>query len=109
MDLNDDNLDRPEPDDEMSLVFPFVVCESNGGPYADDPFVAGYQAGQIDRALAAMAAVGGSRAKFTVRSALVPQLELIAMHHGFPVVVAEPWGEGPEWSWVTITNDAGEE
>lgn len=28
-------------DTEYGLIMPFVVCESRGGPYEDDPFVAG--------------------------------------------------------------------
>lgn len=97
MDMNDD-MGEPDDAEGWGLVFPFVVCES-----ADDPFVAGYQAGRIDTALAAAAAVGATNASYTVRSDLVPQLELIAMHHGFPSVTAEVCEGTPEWSWVTFS------
>jgi hypothetical protein len=103
--VNDDELDQPE-EIGYDLVFPFVVCQSQGGPYEDEAFVAGYQAGQIDKALAAVAAGEGTEAKFTVRSGLVPQLELIAMNRGFPVMVAEPWEQHPEeWTFVTFSTE----
>jgi len=77
-----DDLDQPE-QDGYELVLPFVVCASVGGPYEDQAFVAGYQAGQVDRALATVAAVGGLGLKVTVYAALAKQLDLIAMKHGF--------------------------
>lgn len=96
----------------MTLVVPFIVCRSKGGPYDDDSFVAGFQAGEIDKALAVALAAGLDRATFTVRTALVAQLELIAMHRGFPVVTAVEVGETPEydampeWSFVTFATRA---
>ena len=102
-----DPMDLPE-DDAMELVFPFVVCQSNGGPYDDDAFTAGYQCGRADSALAAAAAVGASRATFTVGTGLVAQVELIAMHHGFTYIRVEECEETPEWSLVTVSTAAEE-
>ncbi|MER7167002.1 hypothetical protein ABT336_13170 [Micromonospora sp. NPDC000207] len=96
-----DSMDQPERDG-MELVFPFVACTSNGGPYDDDAFTAGYQAGRIDMALAAASAVGATSARYTVLTTLVGQLELIGMHHGFPIVTAVECDETPEWSVVTF-------
>lgn len=107
--MSDEGMDQPE-EIRYDLLFPFIVCQSQGGPYEDDAFVAGYQAGQIDKALAAVSAGDGTQAKFTVRSMLVPQLELIAMNRGFPVMVAEPWDEHPEdWTFVTFSTEKIEE
>jgi hypothetical protein len=94
-------------EEEWGLVFPFVVCRSNGGPYDDEAFVAGYQAGQISKALAAAAAVGADRCMFTVRTDLVPQLDLIAMHYGFSLEAkqieeTEGYPAMPEWSGATF-------
>ena len=83
-----DPMDQPE-DEGMSLVFPFVVCQSNGGPYDDDAFTAGYQCGQIDRSLAAAAAVGATSMTCTVYTTLIKQLELVAMNRGFSNVDAQ--------------------
>lgn len=97
--------------DEMTLVVPFIVCQSQGGPYEDDAFVAGFACGVIDKALQVASAAGATRVEGTVRTALLPQLELCAMARGFPVMDAtgigfgprESWvGEEPEWSLVTF-------
>jgi hypothetical protein len=89
--------DQPEP--EYSLVMPFVVCASKGGPYEDQAFVAGYQAGLLDKALSVMAAVGSGELTSTVATPLVPQLDLVAMKHGFRMQ-AEPAGDAEGWSFV---------
>lgn len=92
-----------------SLVLPFVACRSQGGPYEDDAFVAGFQTGQVDRALAAIAAVGGDGLTAMVREDLGPQLDLIAMRYGFHHVetVAEFADEHgvavPSGGWMTWT------
>lgn len=36
---------------ELSLVMPFVVCTSEGGPYEDESFVAGWDLGTLDARL----------------------------------------------------------
>ena len=93
--------DAPEPTG-YDLVVPFVVCQSQGGPYEDQAFVAGFQAGEIDRALKVAATVDADEVSFTVRTELLRQLELLGMSRGFPVMRAEEWSEGPEWSLVTF-------
>lgn len=80
-----DEFDQPETDG-WGLVMPFVACRSHGGPYDDDAFVAGFQVGQINRALAAIAALEGDGLTAMVRADLAAQLDLIAMQHGFPHV-----------------------
>jgi len=106
-----DPLDEAEPEG-MSLVVPFIVCTSQGGPYDDDSFVAGFQAGEIDKALAVAMTAGARVATWTVRTALVPQLELLAMHRGFMHIEAVEIGEDedhpamPEWSVVTFSTEA---
>lgn len=96
-----DSADLPQPEG-YELVVPFVVCASAGGPYEDDAFVAGFQAGRIDQALQAAAVANASEARFTVNTELVKQLELIGMHRGFPVMVAEVADAVPSWSFVTF-------
>lgn len=105
-----DDEDRPEAEGmRMELVVPFIVCTSKGGPYDDDSFVAGFVAGEIDRALSVAAAAGADRLTRTVRTALVPQLELLAMQHGFlhmhavEVTETPDYPAMPEWSFVTFS------
>lgn len=90
--------ERPE-DAEMGLVFPFTVCESNGGPYADDAFVAGCYFGGIQ---ARVESGTTDLIEQYVPSGLVPQLDLLAMHHGWHID-AEPWPDFPDdWTWVVL-------
>jgi hypothetical protein len=99
---------QPEPE-TWGLVVPFVVCASKGGPYDDDSFTAGFAAGEIDKALTVLAAAGGDRLRTTVRTALVRQIELLAMNRGFPVMTAaeveatEDYDAMPEWSVIEIS------
>jgi len=100
-------------DHGMSLVLPFVVVESKGGPYADEPFVAGYQAGEIDARLAQAELIGADVVRVAmVRRALLPQLELHGMRYGFPVLtVSEPTAAhigGDEWCSVSFARHAKE-
>jgi len=94
--------DEEHDENALELVMPFVVTTSHGGPYDDVPFVAGYEAGRMDTRLAAIAAVEGQSLTATVHTGLLPQLDLIAMRHGFKVEheTSEEW---PEWSTWTAT------
>jgi hypothetical protein len=87
---------------EYGLVIPFVVVTSKGGPYDDDSFVAGWRAGVIDRRLEVhdSPAVEGE-SPIPVETALLPQLDLIAMAHGYQMKSIS-WEDG-FWSLVTFT------
>jgi len=85
----------------MSLVVPFTVCQSKGGPYEDQSFVAGFQAGELWARLTAFQAMGGVRTEpQNVYTELLPQVDLIAMHFGYRVLV--DLSEVPEWRVVTF-------
>ena len=75
--------DDDDPMPGYELVMPFVVCASNGGPYDDDSFVAGYELGRLDRDLAVHAALEYASLARTLRSASLDQADLIAMRHGY--------------------------
>ena len=97
-----DEMDQPQ-EDAYELAVPFVVCKTQGGPFDDDAFVAGFQAGTIDQALRSGPAGFAMKIWFPmVRTALVPQLELLAMNRGYPVVKAESTDEYPDWCDVTF-------
>jgi hypothetical protein len=68
-------------DHEYGLVMPFVVVTSVGGPYDDDAYVAGYEAGMADAQLAH----GPRVVDLVVRSDNAPQIDLIGMRHGYTV------------------------
>ena len=96
-----DELDQPE-SEGYSLVMPFTVVRSVGGPYDDDAFTAGWAAGAIDRTLQLLADEAAVRElTFTVRTDLVPQLELVGMRHQFPVMRSAVT-EVQEWSSIVF-------
>ncbi len=87
-----------EDEDSYEMVYPFVVCTSNGGIYDDAAFVAGCYFGQ------AMYKVEHreERISMTVPPALVPQLELLAMSKGYELA-SSLWDEAPdEWALVRL-------
>jgi len=85
------------PDPEFSLVMPFVVCETNGGPYDDAGFVAGCYFGLVQERVERVGWFEGY-----VPTPLVPQLDLLAMHHSL-TFRSEEWAEHPaDWSYVNI-------
>lgn len=89
-----------EPEFGIELVMPFVVTESNGGPYEDNAFVAGWYAAEIDMVLEHMSRFHSGMAR-SVPTALVPQIDLIAMKHGFHLQ-HEPCDDADGWSTVQI-------
>jgi hypothetical protein len=86
---------------EYSLAVPFVVTHRHGGPYDDQAFVAGFQAGQIFQAMAVGATVGARSAEWVVRSALGEQLDLIAMHLGYQSRTV-PLDDAVGWSRFSV-------
>lgn len=88
--------DEQDPD-TFSLVMPFVVCASNGGPYEDLAYVAGYEMGYLSGRLEQKPAAHQQ----VVRKANVPQVDLVAMDRGYKLKVVEM----PEWDsddWVNV-------
>ena len=90
--------DRP---DDFALVYPFDACQSRGGPYEDESFVAGWQAGQIaayidDPTLSIWSG--------PVYRHLVHQVDLVAMHAGFNLTV-DVHEEGSEWVTITLLRE----
>jgi hypothetical protein len=95
-------------EDGWSLVMPFELCRSQGGPYDDKAFVSGWRLGTIDAALT----VSAPRDDRDTVSTVVPceelhQLDLIAMRHGFtvrqiPVITHDEEGR-PRHDWHKVT------
>jgi hypothetical protein len=90
---------------QFELVMPFVVVASKGGPYDDEAFVAGWSCAEIDQALNAVAPW---RATFqrTVRTEVVPQVDLIAMKHEYTLTHDDPdvdLERNDGWTMVTLS------
>lgn len=104
-----DSFDAPD-GDQYSLVMPFVVCRSQGGPYDDDSFVAGVVFGQHNAQLERGGVIDNGVIKpgFPVPTPLVAQLDLLAMSHSY-TLTAEPVDGMDEWTQVTYTPNAEEQ
>lgn len=90
----------PGSQDHFSILMPFVVCASNGGPLEDQAFICGVQFGQIWQLFHTHPPLVLS---LYVNSLIVPQLDLLAMHCGY-VFKAQPWEDRPdEWTLVSFT------
>lgn len=88
-------------DDFFGLVMPFVVVTSKGGPHEDGPFVAGYECGYLDRLLETRDTTLIDR---YVHTSIVPQLDLIAMRHGY-TMKSVVWEDSPDWTKVVLTRN----
>lgn len=91
-----------EEESDYSLVMPFLPVTSKGGLYDDEAFVAGYTCGRLDGALEQGRPV--FRDWFPVLSSLLPQIDLIAMRHGYVMEVQDRAWEGDpiEWDFVKL-------
>lgn len=94
---------------EYVLVMPFVVCSSNGGPYDDQSFVAGARYGDLSRLLRSLPPEI-TTLQHTEYIALLPQLELLAMHEGWAILfdhlaeeMARDAGEAWPDEWAVLT------
>ena len=88
--------DRDESNcDDFTLVMPFVVCRSEGGPYDDPSFVAGVRFAHMQAALDAKPPMFETYQP----PGLVPQLDLLAMERGYLISVDDL---SDEWARVTL-------
>jgi hypothetical protein len=86
---------------EYELVMPFVTVASKGGPHDDASFVAGWQLGALEADLNTLKRYS---AEFTAwfLPELLPQVDLIAMKHGYQVVQGEHVDETRTWICKTL-------
>lgn len=90
-------------EEEYWLLMPFVVTKNGGGELDDRAFARGYECGHIDAEITMCARMPqdlpACPSPRYVSTDIVPQLDLIAMRHGY-VMAHETSSERPEWSWV---------
>jgi hypothetical protein len=85
----------PHDDLDEDAPLPFVAVISEGGPYDDRAYEAGFQMGQLDIILGIPYVVYHTTVTYTTN---VKQADLIAMHHGFKMEI-----ESEEDEWTTLT------
>jgi hypothetical protein len=91
----------PDNEDEATytLAMPFIVCTSQNGPYDDEPFAAGWTCGALNAELASCRQVAANPRGRHVLPGILPQVDLIAMNHGF-TVRRDPERDSPGWVYV---------
>jgi len=99
-----------ETDAEYELFMPFIVVESQGGPYPDEAFVVGYELGLLDQELQTLAGVGPTRCGAVptgryLHTLGVPQADLIAMRNGYTIDTSEGHSDST-WTWVEFRPEA---
>lgn len=94
-----DRDDQPE-QHAMGLVMPFVVAKSNGGTLDDLSFACGWDCGALYGELDACHRLGAAPAGRWVKPEILPQLDLIAMEHGFVPRLGEV---EHGYRWVSFT------
>jgi hypothetical protein len=83
------------------LAMPFVTVKSEGGPFDDEAYVCGFEAGQLDSRLAQISAFLDTYAT-AIHVENRKQADLIAMRYGFTTEFEE-CGEDCGWLHVTFT------
>lgn len=98
MDFPPEHPEIEQDDMEYNFQYPFIVCESNGGPYDDVSFVSGVRFGCWMTLLKLMPS---QHSEYEPKS-LVPQLDLLAMNNGYRMIV-NPFDD--YWVLVTMRRD----
>ncbi len=87
----------------FELAMPFVVCKSKGGPYDDAAYVAGWEGAYWDLELQRMGEfTTGSIVVASIHTDNQPQIDLIAMKHGWSATYEPQDADTPEWMTVTF-------
>jgi len=94
--------DKPE-GDAYTLVMPFIVTTSAGGPYDDAAFAAGIDCGRLWEELFACSRMGATPIARHVKTPAVAQIDLIAMQHGYRAAFGPE--EVPGWRLATFVLD----
>jgi hypothetical protein len=84
---------------EYEPVMPFVLVKSNGGQFDDGAFVAGATCGALDQELTITAALQTLPRERYMDVRYVPQVDLIAMQHGYQIRLGDHDDTG-EWQVV---------
>lgn len=70
-------------------VMPFVLVQSQGGPFDDGAFVAGMTCGSLDQELVLTAALQTLPRERYIDARFIPQVDLIAMRHGYQIRIGD--------------------
>ncbi len=99
--------DEHEHEGIYEMAMRFVVVESADGPYADDPYVAGWEMGALAARLAAAEHHGLGLPEVVIHRPNVPQADLLAMSISATMTVHDwedniPAEAAAEWAKVSF-------
>lgn len=99
---------------DFETVIPLVICQREGGELDDDAFIAGWTCGAIDLMLEMASQVLGvalrvAEIRIPVPYVTIPQLDLIAMKHGYTVLQQIDLETEDDEEWVYIRFEKGDE
>lgn len=106
-----DEHDDDDDETTYSLVMPFVVTASHGGPFDDAAYVAGWEMGRLYQRCAILDGLEVPAILATIRRANMPQADLIAMqfsrhmHEVDPDEIVDELGVVEEWAAIVISVD----
>ncbi len=75
--------DENSEEGQYEMVMPIILAKSNGGPYDDAAVVAGMTCGALDQELKMTAVLNTVPNMRYMDRALLKQVDLIAMNHGY--------------------------
>jgi hypothetical protein len=89
---------------EHELVMPFVAVASNGGPFDDQAYAAGWEMGALDALLEHGQPPVHEQPLLTENAA---QADLVAMKHGYRAEVRVPEDDDfdDRWRWLIVTRN----
>lgn len=90
----------------FEMIMPFVVVDTEGGPFDDASYCAGYEAGRWASKVEAAKSLRLDVQRETVHRANLPQLDLVAMRYGAQLAVhdwQEDIDEGTQAQWAVVS------
>ncbi|MEV2259167.1 hypothetical protein AB0J13_10965 [Streptomyces anulatus] len=87
---------------EYELAMPMMLVQSQGGPFDDAAFVAGYTCGTIDQELFLASALNAAPTARYVNAQYLTQIDLIAMRHQYTLELGE-LDEASGWQMVAFS------
>lgn len=93
-----DPADQPE-EHYYGLAMPFISVASVGGPFDDMAFACGFDCGKLWAELEMCERLGATPRPRQVKTGILDQLDLMAMHYKFTLMVGEK-DESGEWVGV---------
>jgi hypothetical protein len=95
-------MTEPHPTEgEYTAVMPFILCQSEGGPYDDAAFIAGATCGALIEELRVLRLTTATPHERYMNAKYLPQIDLIAMANGYTIKPGE-LDQASGWQIITF-------